>query len=459
MQIPNKFPIALASTALVGIVAFTVMRPKGTDLLNQAKDLSPIEVSKVAKNITVQIDGTNPGSGVLIERQGNTYTVLTAAHVVETEDDYEVITPDRQRHPIELKTIKRFPKIDLAILKFTSPQRYRTAEIGDSTQITEGTSSYVSGFRLKSTAGTEASFRFSSGQIFANASHPLSDGYALVYDNPTFHGMSGGPVLNQKGQLIGVHGRSLSYTPNANMATEINKTSTGQQVLAADVKGGAFNLAIPTNTFLSLTPSIDSTLGLRTAVLIQETKQFTAEDYFVRGAAKSMEGAAQEAIAQFDQAIRLQPSYASAYLGRAGLISGIGNFQKALQDCDRAIQLQPGLASAYNTRSSLRVMGEMNNMLKSFNGANIASKTPKIELDRGLLQKSLTDSNEAIRQKPDDPSFYLGRAAVRNSLKDNQGAIADYQKAADLYQALGDLPSYQFTMSSINFLKRTMKNQ
>jgi S1-C subfamily serine protease len=496
MQIPHKAPIALAGVVLVGIVTFVLIRPKGSDLFNGGKDLSSVEVGKVAKNVTVQIDGTNPGSGVLIKQQGNTYTVLTAAHVVESQDEYEVITPDKQRYPIDLKTIKRLPKVDLAILKFTSPQRYEIAEIGDSTQATEKVSSYVSGFRLKSAAGTETLYSFSPGQIYANASHPLDDGYALAYPNPTFRGMSGGPVLNQKGQLIGVHGRSLNHLAIP--------TSGGQKVLAADMKGGAFNLAIPVNTFLSLAPSVDSTLALRTVASVKGTQPFTAEDYFVRGAAKSIEGiekfnrdfqakqsniatqgitnfdqalkdndatvsqamggAMKEAIAQYDQAIQLNSNYASAYLGRAGLLMASGNYQKALQDCEQVIRIQPDSADAYQLRSGLRLMEPLmsgiNEMLQSTvknfqKGLNSANPTPKIKLDKKLLQKSLADSNEAIRLKPDEASFYLSRASVRIYLEDTQGAIADYQKAADLYKSLGDQTYYQLMMSYVNDLKRT----
>jgi hypothetical protein len=46
-------------------------------------------------------------------------------------------------------------------------------------------------------------YNFSDGTITANASKPLRDGYALVYSNNTSEGMSGGAVLNEKGELIG----------------------------------------------------------------------------------------------------------------------------------------------------------------------------------------------------------------------------------------------------------------
>ncbi|MFL0729619.1 MAG: hypothetical protein AB8B37_07785, partial [Prochlorococcus sp.] len=40
-------------------------------------------VARIAKAITVRIEGATQGSGVLVKKEGNRYTVLTAWHVVE----------------------------------------------------------------------------------------------------------------------------------------------------------------------------------------------------------------------------------------------------------------------------------------------------------------------------------------------------------------------------------------
>jgi hypothetical protein len=56
--------------------------------------LSASEVDKVAESITVLIDGPGPGAGVLVKRQGNTYSVLTAYHVVKPQGKYSIVIPD-----------------------------------------------------------------------------------------------------------------------------------------------------------------------------------------------------------------------------------------------------------------------------------------------------------------------------------------------------------------------------
>ena len=47
---------------------------------------SATEVNDIAQAIAVKIAiGNENGSGILLQRQGNVYTVLTAAHVVKNE--------------------------------------------------------------------------------------------------------------------------------------------------------------------------------------------------------------------------------------------------------------------------------------------------------------------------------------------------------------------------------------
>jgi serine protease Do len=76
--------------ALVGSVII-ILQPPATFALSSA------EVSNAAEQVTVLIDGQSPGSGVIIRREGNTYTVLTARHVVETKDS-TILSPRMVRN-------------------------------------------------------------------------------------------------------------------------------------------------------------------------------------------------------------------------------------------------------------------------------------------------------------------------------------------------------------------------
>lgn len=176
--------------------------------IQSAQALSSAEVSAIAEAITVRIDGQNSGSGVLIKRQDDVYTVLTAAHVVATADEYEVVTGDDLRYPLTYSNVKKFPGVDLALVEFTSSKPYQVAQLGDSSNVRAGEPVYVSGFPMPTAAITEPIWNFSEGKVTANAKRPLADGYGLVYSNNTLPGMSGGSVLDRQGQLIGIHGRA-----------------------------------------------------------------------------------------------------------------------------------------------------------------------------------------------------------------------------------------------------------
>ena len=58
-----------------------------------------------------------------------------------------------------------------------------------------------------------------------------------------------------------------------------------------------------------------------------------------------------EAIAEYDEAIRLDPKLAQAYYNRGNAYANLGQHQRAIQDYDEAIRLDPKLAPAYGNRA------------------------------------------------------------------------------------------------------------
>jgi hypothetical protein len=298
--------------------------------------LSSTEVSTIAEAVTVRVDGQNPGSGVIIKRQANVYTVLTAAHVVETADEYDVVTTDDLRYPLTYAQVKKFPGIDLALVEFTSSKSYQVAELGDSTGIKAGEPVYVSGFPIPTAAITESIWNFSEGKVTANAKRPLADGYGLVYSNNTLPGMSGGSVLDSQGKLIGIHGR-------ADGERQVKGTET------VYVKTG-FNLGIPIHTFLVAVAAVDPTLGLSGKGIILTSSQLTTDDFALQGTDKFHKGDYQGAIADLDQAIELNPENAFAYNNRGNTYYALQKYPQAIAEYDKAISLKPDYAEAYFNR-------------------------------------------------------------------------------------------------------------
>ncbi len=175
----------------------------------QSKDAS--EIAKIAKAITVRIEGATQGSGVLVKKEGNRYTVLTAWHVVKDNrpgEEVEIITSDGKEHLWESKSLQRLGDVDMAVLTFTSNKSYQPAVIGNIKSVSSGNPIFVSGFPLPSSSVPIPIWRFLKGDVIANATVAIPDGYQLLYSNPTLPGMSGGSVIDDAGNLVGIHGRT-----------------------------------------------------------------------------------------------------------------------------------------------------------------------------------------------------------------------------------------------------------
>jgi tetratricopeptide (TPR) repeat protein len=388
--------------------------------------LNEQQINDIARQVTVKIDGQAPGSGVIIARQGQTYYVLTAAHVVATPDEYDVITPDGQKHTIDYKLLKKLPEVDLAVVMFTSPKNYQVVEIGDSSQLREGVPAYIAGFPHSKTDAAQSSYRFSAGELDAVATRPLAMGYALAYRNDTFTGMSGGAILNQQGQLIGIHGSSkTSFAEEQGIDAE-----TGIKV--------GLNLGIPINTFLRLAAQISSLPKFPAARPLVAPTQLTASDFFVRATEQRIARNVSAALADYDQVIRLNPKYATAYVLRGNVKADLGNLKGAIADYEQAIRLNPRYADAFNNRGVMRRRlgdlkgaigdyGEVIRLVPTYASAYNNRGAARSEL--GDDQGAISDYSEAIRLNPAYALAYRNRGDARRRLQDFKGAITDYEQA------------------------------
>ncbi len=195
----------LISIPLTSLPIFVFSPPLiSQQLTSQQMVLSPAEVNTIAGEITVRIDGPKGGSGFIVEKQGNTYYVLTNWHVVDRVGDYEIVTADGKRYFVYYSLIQQLPNLDLALVPFSSSQRYRVAIPADANQIKPGSSIYVAGWPRSGSSLGQRLFLSTNG-TFTQRQEPRA-GYSLVYTNLVRSGMSGGPILDAEGKVIGVNG-------------------------------------------------------------------------------------------------------------------------------------------------------------------------------------------------------------------------------------------------------------
>ena len=170
-------------------------------------------------------------------------------------------------------------------------------------------------------------------------------------------------------------------------------------------------------------------------------QELSAEDYFNKAHDLINLINPYAAIANYTEAIRLNPLYVEAYVNRGKALYTKGDRGRAIADFDEAIRLDPQCAEAYNNRGD--AYGDKGDLDKA-----IADYTEAIRLnpqydeaylnrgaafyDKGGLDEAIADYTEAIRLNPQDPHFYHCRAIARIANGDLDGAITDYSEMIQL---------------------------
>lgn len=213
--------VACITGLLLGLSAS--MRNIGVSQEQPQVQLEVKQLQKLAQSITVKVRSPDVlGSGIVINRQGAVYTVLTNNHVlVAGEPPYQVETPDAKIHPATKLPISLGDN-DLALLQFRSADTvYAVASLGAGFGLQEGEEVFAAGYPFQywidespPTMPTPSfqseekleGFVLRTGKIFSVLDRALEGGYRVGYTNDIQKGMSGGPLLNREGEVVAVNG-------------------------------------------------------------------------------------------------------------------------------------------------------------------------------------------------------------------------------------------------------------
>jgi tetratricopeptide (TPR) repeat protein len=444
---PRKTTIRTARINLFILASALITAIASTTSL-AADTISSQDIAQIAKKTSVQIntegDITPGGSGVIIAQQGNRYSVLTANHVVCDIIDrpgkivcakdivYSVRTNDGKEYPIKSKDIivlqstKNDP--DLALVSFVATEEYATANLGDSDQMTEASDVFVGGFpAVFGKVGSARDFSFSKGIVLSRGRTSIN-GYSLIYDAKTLTGNSGGPVFDIKGRVVGIHGLAD--------ASNKSKTETGELI---SQKTG-FNAGIPINTFLKFNNPLVKDLPIKrnTVATGEEPQQRlsspqSARDFYARGITKLEQLNHKDSLADFDQAIKIDPKYAEAYLKRGYALSWLRRYEEALLDFNQVIALDPNYLDGYLNRgwtyiwlqNDQAALEDFNRVIRiNPNYATAYAHQGMAYIKLGKYQAALESSKQAIRLEPNNSFGYTIQGDVFNYLKDYPAAIS-----------------------------------
>lgn len=173
--------------------------------------------------VSVELEGSISGSGFFISSDGY---ILTNRHVVQKEGDYEVITHDGERHQAEV--ISRDHVRDLAFLKVDG-EDFKTLELGDSEGLRLGQTTIAIGYTLGELKNS-VSVGVVSGlvrDIWARDGWSLEKLEGMIQTDAAINlGNSGGPLLNLRGEVIGVNTAKDVGAENVGFAIPINQTKS-----------------------------------------------------------------------------------------------------------------------------------------------------------------------------------------------------------------------------------------
>ncbi|MFO1099717.1 MAG: tetratricopeptide repeat protein [Xanthobacteraceae bacterium] len=171
----------------------------------------------------------------------------------------------------------------------------------------------------------------------------------------------------------------------------------------------------------------------------RETQSNRAAAYNNRGWSYSQKDDHDRAIADYDEAIRLDPNNALALVNRGWSYERKGEYDRAIADYDEAMEADPKYSLAYNNRGWVRYLqGDPDRAIADYTVAiRLDPKDPTAYINRcdaynrkGEPDRAIPDCEAVIRLDPKGASGgYNGRADAYLSKGQYDRAIQDYDKA------------------------------
>lgn len=160
------------------------------------------------------------------------------------------------------------------------------------------------------------------------------------------------------------------------------------------------------NVFEELGQFDNAVADYNKAIDLKPIKSFLAIAYNNRGKAY-LDRDNDRALVDINQAIKLDPDFAVAYINRAHVYGDAGLYDKALIEIDRAISLNPNLAISHVNKGMI-----LNN--------------------KGEYEQALTEFNNAIELDPNNAESYVARGIFFSVKGEVSDAQSDYAMALTL---------------------------
>jgi Flp pilus assembly protein TadD len=389
-----------AFSAILGVLLFRCLFAwqalAQEDLPKLVKKIQPAVVTVIAYDERGKLKAQ--GSGFFINQQGH---FITNYHVLEGASRVEVKTFQGNRHQVKgVLAEDQGRDLTLAIVYLGfSPHPIASGNPFDSIPMAQNADQKISNI---------ASLKFSNslpetGERIAVVGSPmgleqtLSEGVVsalrqteefgevLQITAPISPGSSGSPVVNMRGEVVGI-------------ATFLLK------------EGQNLNFAIPGSVALALKPGEVKPLpqpGLTKNSRFFKNVTPEALALWYKGAQSYESKNYLEAINAFKNAIKLSPKFYEAFIGLGKSYGDLNRYKEAVEAYKQAIHLEPDNAWAYQDLG----IGYMK---------------------LGKLKEAVTSLKQAIRLDPDSAQAYCNLGSTYSGLGYNKEAIEAYKQAIRL---------------------------
>jgi protein O-mannosyl-transferase len=167
------------------------------------------------------------------------------------------------------------------------------------------------------------------------------------------------------------------------------------------------------------------------------------------------------ALQDFKQIITINPKFADAYYNRGNLYLTIRDLDKAINDFTEVIRIDPDMADAFNNRGvAFRLKGQYEKSFADFNQALIINhKLAEAYFNRGIIyniQKqyitAVANFTEALKIKPQYTDAYFNRGVSFACLIKYNDAIRDFQQVLNI--DANHMPALENISSLLKIMKR-----